>query len=160
MFESPEFWVGVSFVIFVALVYRPVSAKLAVALDDRAAKIKAELDEAVRLREEAQALLARYQRQQNDAVKEAEEITAQARTTSEAFASQAAKSLEELLKRREIQATDRIARAEQEAVAEVRARAVDLAIGATRRLLVESLDDKARAASVDAAIGDLATKLH
>ena len=160
MFESPEFWVGVAFVIFVALVYRPISAKLAAALDDRAAKIKAELDEAVRLREEAQALLARYQRQQNDAVKEAEEIITQARETSEAFATQAAKSLEELLKRREIQVTDRIARAEQEAVAEVRARAVDLAIGATRRLLVGTLDDKARAASVDAAIGDLATKLH
>ena len=82
MFDQ-TFWVALAFVMFIAVVYKPVSRKMAAALDARAEKIKQELDEAVRLREEAQALLAGYERRQNEALKEAEDILGHAREEAE-----------------------------------------------------------------------------
>ena len=67
------FWVGLAFIVFVAAIYRPVGKMMGAALDNRAQRIQEELEEAVRLREEAQALLAGYERQQNEAVKQAEQ---------------------------------------------------------------------------------------
>lgn len=159
MFDE-AFWVALAFVIFVIALVRPVGRMIASALDARAAKIRAELDEAVRLREEAQALFARYQRMQSDSVKEAEEILAHARAEAERQAGHAAEALEAALKRREEQAVDRIARAEQEALADVRAVAVELAMRVTRKLLAESLDAKGQAALIDAAVAGLDKKLH
>ena len=106
-FASEAFWVGLAFVVFAAGVYRPVSRMFTSALDARAAKISDELEEAVRLREEAHALLAHYQRQQNEAAKEAEEILAHARDEADRHAQHAADALEALLARRESQAMDR-----------------------------------------------------
>jgi F-type H+-transporting ATPase subunit b len=154
------FWVSLAFIVFVAAVYRPVSKMMGAALDGRAEKIKDELDEAVRLREEAQTLLAGYERHQNDAVKEAEAILAHARDEAERQTQHAGEALEELVRRREAQAMDRIARAEEEATAGVRAAAVDLAIQATRRLLTSELDEARRGKLVDDTIGDLDDKLH
>ena len=154
------FWVSLAFIVFVAAVYRPVSKMMGAALDGRAEKIKDELDEAVRLREEAQTLLAGYERQQNEAVKEAEGILAHARDEAERQAQHATEALEELVRRREAQAMDRIARAEEEATAGVRAAAVDLAVQATRNLLTSELDEARRAKLVDDAIGELDDKLH
>ena len=108
---TATFWTALAFVIFVAAVYKPVSGKLAAALDARAEKIKEELDEAVRLREEAQVLLAGYERRQNEALKEAEDILANAREEAERQTRQAGEALEEFIRRREAQAVDRIARA-------------------------------------------------
>ena len=159
MFDE-TFWVGLSFVIFVAAVFRPVSKKLAAALDGRAEKIQQELDEAVRLREEAQALLAGYERRQNEALKEAEDILAHAKEEAERQTRQAGEALEELIRRREVQAMDRIARAEEEAAAEVRNAAVELAIAATRKLIISELKEDHRQALVDEAIGELGDKLH
>ena len=154
------FWVSLAFIVFVAAVYRPVSKMMGDALDGRAEKIRGELDEAVRLREEAQTLLAGYERQQNEALKEAEGILAHARDEAERQAVHAAEALEELIRRREAQAMDRIARAEEEATAGVRAAAVDVAIQATRKLLTSELDEARRAKLVDDAIGELDDKLH
>ncbi|MEE2980797.1 MAG: F0F1 ATP synthase subunit B [Pseudomonadota bacterium] len=154
------FWVSLAFIVFVAAVYRPVSKMMGDALDGRAEKIRGELDEAVRLREEAQTLLAGYERQQNGALKEAEGILAHARDEAERQAVHAAEALEELIRRREAQAMDRIARAEEDATAGVRAAAVDLAIQATRKLLTSELDEARRAKLVDDAIGELDDKLH
>jgi F-type H+-transporting ATPase subunit b len=154
------FWVSLAFIVFVAAVYRPVSKMMGAALDGRADKISGELDEAVRLREEAQTLLAGYERQQNEALKESEGILAHARDEAERQAVHAAEALEELIRRREAQAMDRIARAEEEAAAGVRAAAVDLAIQATRKLLTSELDEARRAKLVDDAIGELDDKLH
>jgi len=154
------FWVSLAFIVFVAAVYRPVSKMMGAALDGRADQIRGELDEAVRLREEAQTLLAGYERQQNEALKEAEGILAHARDEAERQAVHAAEALEELIRRREAQAMDRIARAEEEATAGVRAAAVDLAIQATRKLLTSELDEARRAKLVDDAIGELDDKLH
>ncbi|MCH8146954.1 MAG: F0F1 ATP synthase subunit B [Planctomycetes bacterium] len=154
------FWVAVAFVLFVGLVFRPAGRMIIEALDSRAEKIRGELDEAVRLREEAQALLARYQRQQNEAAEQAEEILAHARDEAERQAAHAADAVEVALGRRESQALDRIARAEQEAMAEVRGAAVDAAVRATRRLLAEKLDAEGHAALIDAAVSGLDKKLH
>ena len=81
MFSDPSFWVGVSFVLFVLLiVYFKVPGQMTKALDDRADRIRQELDDAQKLREEAQALLAEYQRKRTEAEKEAEDIVTQAKT--------------------------------------------------------------------------------
>lgn len=160
MFRTPEFWVLVAFVIFVAAVYRPVRDRLVAALDDRARRIKAELDEARKLREEAQATLAAYQRKQRQAIAEAEEILARARDDVEFVRKQAAGDLEGSLKRRERMALDRIAKAEDDAVQEVRRMAAELAIGATRRLLATRVDEAKAGELVDAAIKELPKKLN
>ena len=154
------FWVALAFVVFVAAVYKPVSRMMGAALDGRAEKIKQELEEAVRLREEAQALLASYERRQNEALKEAEDILAHAKEEAERQARQAGEALEELIRRREAQAMDRIARAEEEATADVRNAAVELAIAATRKLISSELDEDHQQALVDEAIGELGDKLH
>ena len=154
------FWVALAFVVFVALVYKPVGRMIGAALDSRSTRIKDELDEAVRLREEAQALLSGYQRQHGEAAKEAEEILAHARDEAERHAAHAGEALEALLASRESQAMDRIARAEHEAMAEVRGAAVDAAVRATRRLLAEKLDAEGHAALIDAAVSGLDKKLH
>ena len=157
---TPTFFVGLAFVIFVAAVFRPVSRMVAAALDGRAEKIQQELDEAVRLREEAQALLAGYERRQNEALQEAEDILAHAKEEAERQARQAGEALEELIKRREIQAVERIARAEEEAVSDVRNAAVELAIAATKKLISSELNDDRQQALIDEAIGELGDKLH
>lgn len=155
-----EFWVALAFVIFVGAVYRPVGRMISAALDARGAKISEELDEAVRLREEAQALLAQYERQQSEAAAEAEKILAHAGDEAARQAENAAEALEAALERRKQQALDRIARAEEEALAEVRGAAVDIAVGATRKLLADRLDAKRRAALIDEAIAELDKQLH
>ena len=160
LFSSSVFWVGVAFVIFVAAIWRPVGRMMGGALDGRADKIREQLEEAVRLREEAQALYAQYERQQHEAVAEAEQILAHAREEAARQDRQAAEALEAALKRREEQVLERIARAEQEALDDVRAAAVDVAVRATRKLLAETLDAEGHAALVDAAIADLDKQLH
>jgi F-type H+-transporting ATPase subunit b len=160
IFHSPEFWILVAFVIFVAVLFKLTREKVVGALDGRAERIKAELDEAMRLREQAQATLAAYQRQQRQAVTEAEDILARAREDVEFVREQAAGTLETSLKRREQMALDRIAKAESDAVQKVRGMAADLAIAATRRLLAERLDESKAGELLDAAIKELPKKLN
>ena len=154
------FWVALAFVVFVAAIYRPVGRMLSSALDARGEKIRDELEEAVRLREQAQALLASYQRQQNEAAAEAEQILSQARDEAEREAKHAADAVKEALDRRKQLAMDRIARAEEEALAEVRGVAVDIAVRATREVLSARLRGKRGAELIDEAIADLDEKLH
>ncbi len=160
LFSSGAFWVGLAFVVFVAAIWRPVGRMMGGALDGRSDKIREQLEEAVRLREEAQALYAQYERQQQEAVAETELILAHAREEAARQDRQAAEALEAALKRREEQVLERIARAEQEALDDVRAAAVDVAVRATRKLLAETLDAEGHAALVDAAIADLDKRLH
>jgi F-type H+-transporting ATPase subunit b len=158
--DSPETWVGLAFLIFVAFMAWKALGPMLKSLDARAARIKAELDEAQRLRDEAQHLLAEYKRKQRDAVKEAEEQMRAAEEEAERQRKRAEADLAASLKRREQQALDRIAQAETEALAEVRTLAVDLAVGATRKLLTETVDAGKAAALVDDAIKILPQKLH
>ena len=155
-----EFWVAVAFVIVVAgLVWKggPMVNKM---LDERALKIKAELDEAQRLREEAQRMLAEYQRKQRDALREAEQIVAQARREAEHVAEQGARDLAAALERRQRLALEKIALAESKAVAEVRNTAVDVAVAAARQILAQDLDPARRSRLIDDAIAQLPATLH
>jgi len=161
MFTDPTFWVATAFVAFIGLlVYLKVPGKVGAALDKRADKIKADLDEAEALRNEAQDLLATYQKKQRDAVKEAEDIAAQAKTEAGRILEQGRKHLEETVARREKLAMDRIAQAEAAALDEVKARTVEIAIDATRALLSEKMAAKKADQLVDDAIKELPGKLH
>lgn len=160
MFSDPTFWVLVSFVIFVALVWKPAGRMISQGLDERAEKIRADLDKAAKLREEAQALLAEYQKKQRDALKDAEAIIAAAKAEAEALSKQAAVDLEISLKRREQLALQRIAQAETQALTDVRAAAVDLAMQATRKILADKLDSGRQDALIDEAIKGLPTTLN
>ena len=161
LLASPEFWVAVAFFGFVGLiVYFKVPVRVADALDMRAGKIRRELDEARRLREEAQAILADYRRRQAKADEEAESIVALARREAETLAEETRRALQEQLERRTRSAEDKIARAEADAVAQVRARAVELAVAAAERLIAKKLDEDKAAALIDESIADLARKLN
>lgn len=134
--NSPTIWVFLAVVLFlVVLAYYGVHKKIAGALDARADKIRVELDEAKSLREEAQALLANYQRKQKEAEEQAEAIVKQARHDAEIMAANARKDLAERLERRAAQAEAKIATAEAQAMAEVKAKAADMALTAAEKLI-------------------------
>ena len=158
--QSPEFWVAIGFIILMGGLFKPAGKAIGAALDGRAARIKATLDEAAELREEAQHLLAEYQRKQRDAMKETEEMIARARDEASRLAREGAEKLEELVKRREQLAIEKIAQAEADAVREVRAMSVEIAVAATRSLIVARMDAGKSGALVDQAITDLSNKLH
>jgi len=134
--SDPTTWVFIAVVLFlVAMMYFGVHKKIAGALDARADKIREELEEARRLREEAQALLASYQRKQKEAEAQAEDIIRQARTDAEAMAAQARTDLAERLERRAAQAEAKIANAEAQAMGEVKSKAADLAMDTAEKIL-------------------------
>lgn len=161
MTRSAEFWVAISFVIFIGiLLYYKVPAVIAKALDERAAGIRRELDEARRLREEAQALLADYEKKHRNAAEEAQGIVDMARREAEAIAADMRTNLKETLARRTRLAEEKIARAEAQAVNDVRAAAVERAIAAAERLLREKAAGAGGAALVDQSIRDLKTQLN
>ncbi|MBI3453864.1 MAG: F0F1 ATP synthase subunit B [Rhodospirillales bacterium] len=160
MLSSPEFWVAVAFVIFVGLAYRPLARMIVGALDERSARIRADLEKATQLREEAQNLLAQYQRKHREAMKEAADIVAHAKAEAERLAVQGQKELDDALKRREQLALQHIAQAEAQAVQEVRARAVDAAVSATAKLIAERMDSARQAALIEQAIRELPAKLN
>lgn len=153
--KDAEFWVLIAFVIAFGYLGWKTRPLLEGALDKRAAKIRADLDEAERLREDAQRALAEYQLKQRDAVKEAEAITALARAEAEHAAAAAERELDAALDRRRKMTADRIALEEAKALAAVRDEAVAVAIAAVRRILGEALDADRRARLLDDAIAAL-----
>jgi len=159
-YTEPAFWVLVAFVITVALIIRPFLRFATTALDKRSLAIAERIEEAQRLREEAQDLLASYQRKQRNAVKEAEDIIDHARRETEIMGGRATADLEKAVEGREQMALERIAQAEAKAVAEVRGEAVDIALEATRRLLVEKLTGDKGDALINDAIMELPERLH
>jgi len=116
MLQDATFWVAVAFVVFVGLAYKKVAAILGTTLDARSARIRNELEEAQRLREDAQAVLAECQKRQIEAEDEAEKILAYAREEAERVRVRADEEVQIAVKRRETQAIDRIAQAEAQAV--------------------------------------------
>lgn len=161
LIHSPEFWVAIGFVILIGVMaWLKVGKMIGSALDARADKIKASLDEAAELREEAQHVLAEYQRKQRDAIKEMEEMLVRARDESKHFAEEAAQNLGRAMERREEMARDKIAQAEAEALQEVREIAVDVALAAARKLITDGLDEARAGQLLDAAIAELPDKVH
>jgi F-type H+-transporting ATPase subunit b len=160
MFADPTFWVGLAFILVAAFSYKKVSTKLTSSLDSRAANIRTQIEEARKLREDAQALLAEYQRKQRDAMAEAEKIISAAKNEAARLKVQAERDLEHALARRKDQALERIAQSEAQALALVRSTAVDVALAAAEVLIVKNLDGAKRDALTEKAIGELASKLH
>ena len=160
MLESPEFWVAVGFVILVVGIARPVARAMGNGLDARSTQIEESLDEARMLREEAQSLLAEYQRKQRDAAREAELMIEQARAEAERLNTEASVALDRVLERRETLARDKIAQAEAEAVREMLNVAVDVAIAATGRVIAKQLGADRADALVDEAIAELPKQLN
>jgi F-type H+-transporting ATPase subunit b len=159
LFAEPEVWVLLAVVVFLIGVWKPARRVILGGLDARAARIRAELETARRLREEAQEALAGYQKQQREAAAEAEAIIAHARAEAERIAAQAARNLGETLDRRQQLAKERIAQEEAKALSEIRAVTVDVAIAAARQLIVAELDEGRGAALIDTAIADLPRQL-
>ena len=161
MLQDSSFWVLVAFVIFFGfLFYIKVPGQLAKSLDERAEKIKRELEEAEKLHREAQHLFADYQRKQRNALKEAEEIVAAAEAEAKRIAEAAKADLDASLARRRVQAEEKIAQAEQTALREVRDAAIDMAVNAASGILREQMQGSGGAAQTARAIAEVTAKLH
>jgi F-type H+-transporting ATPase subunit b len=160
MLADPEFWVAVGLVLFIALLlYLKVFRKLGAALDSRADEIRRQLEDARRLREEAEAILKEYMRKQRDAEREAEDIIAQAKRDAESYARETRAAFEEMLKRRAKLAEDKIARAEAQVIDEVRNRAVDIAAAAAQEMIKAQLSSESANAFIDGGIKTAGIKL-
>jgi F-type H+-transporting ATPase subunit b len=161
MLQMAEFWVAVAFVAFVlVLLYYRVPRLISKALDERAEAIRKELDEARRLREEAQALLADYQKKHRNVGQEADVIVETARREAEALANETRASMTESLERRTRMAEEKIERAEAQALDEVRASAIDVAVAAAEKILREKMAAGGDASLVDQSIRDLRGRLN
>jgi F-type H+-transporting ATPase subunit b len=161
MLEDPEFWVLLAFVIFLGVLVRFGVPKMALsALDDRSARIKQALDEAQRLRSEAQAVLAQYQQKRAEAEKEAQAIIVSARVEAERLAGEAKSKVEEFVARRTKMAESKIAQAEAQALADVRAAAADAAVAAAEKILVQTTHGAAAESLIAKGISDLKAKLN
>jgi len=158
---EPEFWVAISFFVFLAVVlYLGVHKKIASALDARAAGITKELDEAKRLRQDAEKVLADYRRKEGDAAKEAEAIIGLATKEAEILAAETRRSMKEHFERRMKLAEDKIARAEADALREVRAAAADAAVAAAQAVIAAKLTPEAADKLIGQGIDALKGKLN
>lgn len=151
--EWATFWVFLALLVFIGvLIYMKVPGMAVAALDKRAEKIKADLEAARRLREEAEGLLKEYQRKRGEAEAEATAIVAQAKREAEVLGTEARARIEEYIVRRTKAVEARIAQAETQAVAEVRSRAIDVATAAASRILAEEAKGKKGDELVDRSI--------
>jgi F-type H+-transporting ATPase subunit b len=159
--KEPETWVFVAFLIFVGVLLRVGVPKLLFkALDDRSARIKSELDEALRLRKEAEEVLAEYKRRQDEAEKTAESIIHNAGIEAERMAAEAQSKVEEFIARRTKMAETKIAQAEAQAMADVRAAAADVAVAAAEAILTSTTKGAAAESLLSQGIADLKSKLN
>ena len=160
MFEA-EFWVAVATIMFVLLlVYMGVHKRLAEMIDARRIRIQAELDEARRLKEEAQKLVAEYKRRQGEAEAEADALVANARAEAERYAAEAHTKLEEFIARRTKMAETKILQAEAQALADVRAAAADAAVAAAGEVLTQTTKGKIAEDLITRGIADVKAKLN
>ena len=160
IFGNPTTWVAVALVIFIALVFKPAKKAILAALDAKIDEIKNQVEEASKLRDEAQALLAEYERKQQQASQHAEEMIDAARKEAEEFRVRAESDMNANLERQRKLAMERIAMAEEKALQEVRTAAAELAIAATEKLVTEKVAGADGDKIVDKAIADLGGKLH
>ncbi|MFO1210830.1 MAG: ATP F0F1 synthase subunit B [Amaricoccus sp.] len=159
--NNTEIVVSIGFVIFVGvLIYFRVPNLIAQKLDERAIRIKAELDEARALRDEAQTLLASYERRQAEVKAQAEDIVTAARAEAQRAAEQAKVDIAQSVERRMHTATEQIAAAEQAAVRQIRDEAVNVAIAAAGDVLRDNTKAQDANRLIDAAIREVGDKLH
>lgn len=158
---NTNFIVSIAFILFVAVLLKfGVPGMLTGMLDKRAEQIKADLDEARALREEAKAVLASYERKKKEVQEQADRIVASAKEEATAAAEQAKVDLANSIARRLAAAEDRIASAEASAVRAVREQAVAIAVAAAGDVLAKQATAESASASIDAAITQVGAKMH
>ncbi|MGR6431853.1 F0F1 ATP synthase subunit B [Rhizobium sp. PAMB 3174] len=161
MHFDATFFAFVAFLIFiVGIVYLKVPGMLAKSLDDRAGQIRDELAEAKRLREEAQHLLAEYQRKRKEAEAEAASIVAVAEREAKMLAEEAKQKTEDYVARRNALSEQKIKQAETDAVNAVRSAAVDLAIAAAEKVLADKVDGSVKEKLFNASVEQVRTRLN
>lgn len=160
MLHNPEFWVAVAFVIFFIVLWRAGAFRMiASGLDARTARIREELDEARKLREEAEKVLAEYKKKRSEAEGEAAAIIEHAGMEAAELAAEAEKRMQEFVARRTKIAETKIAQAEAQALAEVRAAAAETAVRAAERILADTVKGKTADDLISSAINDVKTRL-
>lgn len=161
LLQDTSLWVLLAFAAAVALLIKAgVHKAMGSGLDKRAQGIADEINEARKMREEAQELLAAYQRRQREAEEEAAAIIEQAKKDAKRMAAEAHEKIQSQIDRRAKAAEDKIARAEAQALAEVRGQAADLAAAAAREIIRERMDAGAQTAFIDRAIAGLREKAN
>lgn len=161
IFHNSNFVVGIAFVCFIAvLFYYKVPSFLASKLDARAAAIREELEEARRIREEAQSTLAMFERKQKEAESQVEDIVSHARLEAEEAAADAKEQLKLSIERRLKAAEEQIAAAESNAVREVKNKAVAVAIAAAGEVIAKNMNAETRGQMIDESIEQVAKRLH
>jgi F-type H+-transporting ATPase subunit b len=159
LLHEAEFWVLLGFIIFVVAVWRKAGGILGSGLDARAERIRKQIGEAETLRREAEAMLRDAEQRQRAALEEAKDIIAGATREAARLKEQAVKDIAAMLERRRQSAVDKIAQAEATALAEVRQRAVDVAIAATRQVLIAQVQGALADRMIDQAIAELPRRL-
>lgn len=160
LLEDPAFWVALAFVVLLVLIGKKIYLMAGAALDDRADAIRARLDEAAKLREEAQELLAANKRRQSEAAEEARRFIEKAKEEAERVRQRLIAEMERDLKRRQQLAEQRIAQVEAAAMGEVRELATEVALKAAEAVLKDTLTDAKSNKLIDSAISELPEKFH
>ena len=161
MFEEPETWVAIAFIILMGLFgYLGVHRTVLKALDNRSARIKGELDDARRLKEEAAKVLEEYKARRASAEREAEDIITTARTEAERIATEAKAKMEDFVARRTRTAENKIALAEAQALADVRAAAADAAVAAAANIMSQSVKGQVADELLAKGIAEVKQKLN
>lgn len=155
-----QLWVAVAFLVFLALMFRPVGKLLGQSLDKRSAAIEKELAEAMRLREEAQATLAAYQKKHRQISEEAEEILKHAREEARRMQVEAQEAIKRAVEVRIHQADEKIALEEQKAIQDVQKQVVDVAIQAARSVITKNMQSEADEQLIRLAVKDIHRLVH
>lgn len=160
IFGDTYFWVGLGFLVLIGIIVRQAGGAIVKALDSRADKIAAQLQEARDLREEAQKRLADIERRNAEAEAEAKRIAKQAKAQAQGLLEQADKDAEALKARRTAQVEARIAQMEEQAIARVRRAAAEIAADAARKVLTDAMSGAGGQARLDQAIEEVGRRLH
>lgn len=155
-----SFWVGLSFILFVAAIFKPASKFILGALDGRTLRIQTELDEALRLKEEAQSLLSNYERNQKEMSAQASEIISHAEKEAARITEESTKALEDSLNKRVELSMQKIAAYEANVMQEIRNNAIDIAISTVRSIVMENMQGDVAEKLVSEAVADMDKKLN
>lgn len=160
LLHEPKIWIALSFVLFMVGFVRYALPFILKGLDDRSAAIQRELEEAVRLRESAQAILADYQKKQKDMIAQAEALLQRAKKEAENMKKQAQEDLKESIERRTRIAHEKIARAQADAISDIQANVVDVTIAAAEQIITEHMKEESSDATIELALKDIKRILH
>jgi F-type H+-transporting ATPase subunit b len=160
LLHNTTVWVGISFLIFVALAVKMVGGKVIATLDAKIAAIKSEIETAESLKLETEKILADYQAKQRDAEAEANRIIEEAKAAALNLQKAAESDLAEAMARREAQLVERLKRLEEKTIADIQNHAAGLALQATREIVAKTVDEKSGGRLIDQAIASVAKHLN